>query len=154
MAKMGRPTKYNEELADKICEAIATSFDSVVDICKRHDDFPDDTQIYKWLWKYEYFYRKYAKARAFQAEMMAKEIQKMCVTDAYIDEKGVERLDPGKVSQTRLKVDTLKWQASKLVPKIYGDQRLIEDLTAENAHIKAELEQLRAKLYAQNKKEY
>jgi len=154
MAGRGRPTKYTEELADKICDTIATSFDSIPDMCKKYDEFPDDTQIYKWLWKYDYFYRKYVQARIFQADLMAKEIQNMCKTETFIDEKGVERIDAGKVAMTRLKVDTLKWQASKLVPKVYGDQKLIEDLTKENIQYKQELETLRAQLATQYKKDY
>jgi regulator of replication initiation timing len=53
-----------------------------------------------------------------------------------------------------LKVDSIKWQASKLAPKIYGDKQIVETVTTENDQLKQELSELRAKLAEKAKSEY
>ena len=42
--------------------------------------------------------------------------------DTYVDEKGRKKVDWDVVHRSKLRVDTRKWIASKLKPKIYGDR--------------------------------
>ena len=58
----------------------------------------------------------------------------------YIDSEGNERVDSGFTQHQRLKIDTHKWLASKLLPKHYGDR--VDDNTAKDSLI----EQLIAKI--------
>jgi predicted DNA-binding protein YlxM (UPF0122 family) len=64
---------------------------------------------------------KYAKARNSNAHFHAESI-----LDKINEEpercKETDKIDPAWVQLQRLKVDTLKWTASKMLPKTYGDK--------------------------------
>ena len=153
----GRPTKYTQELADLICEKIATSTLGTKRLCVTNKDLPDDTTIYAWRYKYPEFSRKYAEAKCKQAELMAEEIIDISDDsrgDIKVDEFGNETVNSEFVARSRLRVDSRKWYASKLAPKIFGDKQQIETVTSENLELKEELAELRAKLAEQSKREY
>jgi hypothetical protein len=124
----GRPTIYNEELADLICLRIATHQMGTRKLCQKYDDMPDDTCIYEWRHKYVEFAHKYAQAKMQQAEIMAEEILDIADDDSQDvrhDKDGNEICNSEFVARSRLRVDTRKWLASKLAPKIYGDKQQI-----------------------------
>lgn len=104
----GRPSTYSEELADRICEAIATG-EALYRMCEERSDLPAERTIYQWLEKHPEFAQKYARARERQADRNADEI----VTIADTEE------DP---QRARVRMDARKWRASKLAPKRYGDK--------------------------------
>ena len=74
--------------------------------------------------------------------------------DSYINDKGQEVCDSEYIARSRLRVDTRKWLASKLVPKVYGDQRRIETLETENEQLRKELLEHREALKKKYEKEY
>lgn len=152
--KMGRPTLLNDDLTDYICSVVATDHRSMAVLCKEYDRFPSFATLKDWRLKNSDFSAKYAKAKRFSVEMQAENLLDMCETDKFIDEKGVERIDSGKAQVQRLKVDTMKWIASKIAPKIYGDQKQIESLQNANQELTRELLELRAKLDKKNQKDY
>lgn len=120
----GRPTIYNEDLADFICNKISTTTLGTNKLCAMFDEFPDESTIYAWRIKHESFSKKYANAKSKQAEILAEKLIEMSdEVEVYEDEKGVNRIDPGMLGRQRLKIDTLKWYASKLAPKIYGEKQ-------------------------------
>lgn len=113
---MGRPSDFTPEIANEICERLAEG-ESLRTICL-DDDFPDRTTVRRWLAKgatkdapedLVAFRLQYAHARECQAETYAEKIvdDAMNATDAAIG---------------RLRMDALKWAASKLAPKKYGDK--------------------------------
>ncbi len=150
-SKGGPPTILNEELADKIFNRIATSTIGTGKLCDMYDDMPCENAIYEWRLKYPWFGEKYAQAKMKQAELMAEKLVEMCYVPTYEDEKGVERVDAGRVAAQRLLVDTVKWQASKLAPKVYGDKSHPESASTDN--LKDVSEKL-DKLMAAKQKEY
>lgn len=155
--KIGRPSIYTPELADLICLRIATHQEGTRRLCQRYDDLPDDTCIYEWRHKHAEFAHKYAQAKMQQAEIMAEQILDIAdddSSDIKYDKDGNESCNGEFVARSRLRVDTRKWLASKLAPKVYGDHKQVEDLQAENERVKQELAEVRAKLNAQNVKEY
>ncbi len=124
--KIGRPTLYNEEMADRICEAVATSTHGTKKLCKLNDWMPEDVTIYKWRYRHAEFSRKYAEAKARQADLMAEEIIEIAddgLNDTYIDDEGNEKVNADVVARSRLRIDTRKWLACKLLPKVYGDKQ-------------------------------
>jgi hypothetical protein len=124
--KMGRPTDYTPELADRICELVATSTHGTKKLCKLNDWMPDDTCIYKWRYRHEDFARKYAEAKARQADLLAEEIIEIAddgLNDTYVDDEGNVKVDTDIVQRSRLRIDTRKWLACKLLPKIYGERQ-------------------------------
>jgi len=154
---MGRPSIYSEELATRICELVATHPYGLPKLCAMFPELPTRETINVWRWNKKDFSDKYAEAKRFQAEMMVESFEDIldetqeCV---YDDEAGVKRVDNGIISQARLKIDTRKWTASKLAPKIYGDQKQVEELQSQNERYLKELQELKAQLDAKNRKEY
>lgn len=123
MARTGRPTKYNTELANLICERVGTHTVGLPKLCEMFDDLPSHETVKQWRYKYDDFSANYARAKMKQAELMAEELNKISSeTHTYIDAEGNVRYDAGFTAAQRLKIDTIKWQASKLAPKIYGDK--------------------------------
>ena len=118
----GRPSTYNPELTNQICEQIAAG-NSLRDVCQ-NDDMPNITTIYEWLGKHEAFSIQYAHATQERADTMADEMLT------------VARYEPD-VNRARLIVDTFKWHMAKMRPKKYGDKLDIEatgDINIEVVH--------------------
>jgi hypothetical protein len=126
----GRPTDYNQEIADKICEAISDGM-SLREICKA-DDMPCKATVFRWLGLHKEFSDQYARAREEQAEALADDIvaiadnagNPLLIDDVPLlkDGEPVMYADASAVAHARLKVDARKWVASKLKPKKYGDK--------------------------------
>lgn len=115
----GRPSTYSVAITDKICARVASG-EALYKICKEAT-MPCLTAVYQWLRKHDAFAQNYARAKEDMADTYASRIA------AIIDEKPERdaiagKVDAGWVQYQRLKVDTLKWQAGKLKPKVYGDK--------------------------------
>lgn len=154
MAGQGRHSEYTPEMGNRICHLVATTTLGTNKLCRIHDDLPRESTVYEWRIRHPDFAEIYAKAKAQQAQLLAESIFELCDVETYEDEKGVHRIDPGIMARQRLKVDSVKWFASKLAPKIYGDKQIIEQTTSENESLKAELAELRIKLAEKSKADY
>lgn len=106
-AKAGRPSDYSPDVADMICEAIASG-GALYRLCEQ-DGWPAEGTVYRWLEKEQEFREKYARARERQADRRSDEI--IHIADEAED-----------ANLARLRVDARKWAASKLAPKKYGDK--------------------------------
>ena len=115
---MGRPSDFSPETANEICERIALG-ESLRAICA-DEHMPHERTVHRWLaqipdcdddWVTP-FRQQYAHAREVQADTFADKIvdEAFSATDASIG---------------RLRMDALKWKASKLAPKKYGDKLAI-----------------------------
>ncbi|ENS9609684.1 hypothetical protein GHA29_002198, partial [Neisseria gonorrhoeae] len=107
--KLGRPTDYTKDMADKICEKIANGR-SLRSICAE-DGVPPMKTIYRWLEANEEFRHQYARAREKQADYFAEEI---------IEIADSAQAESAAVSKAKLQIDARKWAASKIAPKKYG----------------------------------
>ena len=127
----GRPTKYTNELGDKICESIAKGI-SLAKMCKQKD-MPEPRSVYRWRREIEEFSHNYDKAREDQADYMVEEILDIADNDVetpvivdgvpiMVDGKVVMTKDAVGVSHAKLRVDTRKWAASKFKPNRYADK--------------------------------
>ena len=154
--KLGRPSTYTPELAAKICLAIATHDCSIKKLHAKYDWFPDCSTIYNWLYIHgEIFSTHYFEARKAQSSLLADsmlDLEKNIPT--FLDEKGNERIDYGMLGRAKLSYEIKKWHAAKMAPKIWGEQKQVEDLQADKERLRQELEELRAQLDAKNKKEF
>jgi len=112
----GRPTKYNDELADQICALIAEG-NSLPRISKKLGF--DLVSFYSWLRKYDEFLKKYTQAKEDQADTMAE--QMLDISDSELPRDVFGKIDSAAVNQARLRVDTRKWIAARLKPKKFGD---------------------------------
>lgn len=115
----GRPEIYTEEIATEICNRLMLG-ESLNKICS-DDNIPARSTIYLWILNNkEGFSDKYTQAKHIQIDVLIDEILDWC-------DKAIE--DPRLTNAIRLKADTLKWVATKLVPRKYGEKSHIEHTT-------------------------
>ncbi len=122
--KKGRPSLYTEALAAKICQRLAEG-KSLRSIC-RDDAMPAISTVMGWLFDgdHDEFSEQYARAREAQAEVRADEIVDIAdddTNDFTADKDGKLVADHEHIQRSRLRVDSRKWIAAKLLPKRYGD---------------------------------
>lgn len=108
---IGRPSLYNTEIAEKICDLIARGM-SLRAICSSKD-MPTTSTVCLWLSKEPSFSEQYTRAREEQADIFADEI--IDIADAVAP-------DSAEVAKAKLQIDARKWKASKLAPKKYGEK--------------------------------
>ena len=113
-SKVGRPSKYNDELADKMMIEIASGM-SVRALCEDLDWTPDKKTFYTWMFKHPEFLHKYEIAKAAQAQWAAELIEEIA------DNATIETIQVDK-----LRTDVRKWTSSRLLPKKYGDKQTID----------------------------
>ena len=109
--------------------------------------------MFTWLKRYPEFSEQYAQAKICQIELLVDEIMEIsddASQDQYVNELGVVVPNPPAITRARLKVDTRKWLASKLVPKVYGNKI---DIEGDNS-MSEELRQLSADLEAKYVRDY
>ncbi len=109
---MARPSKYRDELARKICAALAEG-QPLTKICRKAG-MPSYATVMKWRAENPAFSDMYMRAREDQADTLADEI-----TDIA---DGASGKSAAEVNAARLRVDARKWVASKLKPRVYGDK--------------------------------
>ena len=128
--KIGAPAfPYDQNIADQICNIVSTSTDGLKKICKEHSEFPNHVVINQWRLAYPNFAYQYENAKRTQAELLAEEILEIAddsARDTIVDAEGNVRFNSEWLARSRLRVDTRKWVASKLLPKIYGDNSKVE----------------------------
>lgn len=130
MAKpTGRPCGFNQEMADLICERVSTHSCGLQRLCNMFDDMPVKSTINLWRSQFPAFSAQYALAKLKQADLLAEEIIEIADDsrgDITINEQGEEVINSEFVARSRLRIDTRKWLASKLLPKQYGDKTQTE----------------------------
>lgn len=113
--KIGRPTDYTKDMADKICEKISGGL-SLRAICAE-PGMPARGTVYRWLIENADFQDQYTRAREKQADYFAEEI---------IEIADSAEAESAAVSKAKLQIDARKWAASKIAPKKYGDKQEID----------------------------
>jgi hypothetical protein len=107
----GRPTMYSPELADEICTRVGLR-ESMSQICSL-PGMPTERTILAWRLRHDDFAEKLERARQHRALARADKI------DDYVAQLAAGKLDP---NAARVMIDAEKWQASKELPKRYGDK--------------------------------
>lgn len=124
--KKGRPAfPYSDNLADEICEAIASSSKGLDPLCKANPHWPSRETIYQWLANNIAFSDKYARAKSRQAEVLVDEIIAISddsSRDTLTNELGVTVSNNAAITRDKLRIDSRKWLAAKLLPRLYGNK--------------------------------
>lgn len=139
----GRPTQYNAEIANLICERVKTHDWGLKRLCEHYNDLPDKTTVNEWRAKHSEFATQYAKAKLVQADLLAEEcldIADDATSDIKFNELGQPIWDTNCINRARLRIDTRKWLAAKLLPKQYG--AVIAEDNSKNSVIEKLLEKL------------
>ncbi len=155
MAKQGRPSIYTEDLAKDICDKIASSSKGLKKLCAENPHWPNKDTIFTWLKNNPAFADQYARAKRCQIEALIDEIIEIADDDSNdqkLNESGSSVCNKEFIARSRLRIDTRKWLASKLVPKVYGSS--VEVSLEEDDEIKEDIRKLRLSLESKARKEY
>lgn len=121
---------YSEELAYEICDSIRSSSLGLRKLCVANPHWPPKTTILSWRSLHPFFADLYARAKADQIEVFVDEIIEIADDDTRdtiikTDSKGneYEACNNEWLNRSRLRIDTRKWLAAKLAPKLYGDSK-------------------------------
>lgn len=112
----GRPTTYTPEQGDQICEWLSAGR-SLASWCRRENVRMQ--VVYQWLGRQAAFAERYRLACEARADTLADEL--IDIADAPTE----DGLTMEEVQLRRLRIDTRKWIAAKLVPKRWGDQQQV-----------------------------
>ena len=119
--------EYDESIADAVCDAIATQSKGLGAIIEDLGFQVSPSLIYKWIQQNDSFRERYARAKADQARVMADEITEIAdntQSGEIVTEKGdgtVEIKRADMLEHRKLRIESRKWLAAKLLPKVYGD---------------------------------
>lgn len=119
----GRPCEYNEEIAQKILERVATHGCGIRKLCSMYDDMPHSETINDWRYKFPEFSGRYLSAREHQAHLLAEEtidIADEIENFAFKDKDGNTRVDAGVIAMQDKKIKSRQWLAAQIQPKFYG----------------------------------
>lgn len=121
-----RPVVFDAALADAVCERLAAGSQGLEAVCADRD-LPSSATVYRWLADYPDFATQYGEARRIQAHRM------------FDEARAIAKAATAKsVAVAKLRIDTLKWQAAKLAPRVYG-ARVERDLEPEAPVINVEI---------------
>lgn len=93
---------------------------------------PAKSTVMLWLSQRTEFSDQYARARELQADHLFDEILEISddATNDWMErrqgEETVQVVDHEHISRSKLRVDSRKWMAGKLLPKKYGEKQTIE----------------------------
>lgn len=142
----GRPTDYNLEIAKEICDKIASCSIGMKKLCASHEHWPHLDTFYMWLRRHKEFAELYARAKIDQVSALVDEIIEISddsTHDTIVkqdhDGNDYEVCNSEFINRSRLRVDTRKWIAAKLVPRLYGDNVAARELAEDIKELKESL---------------
>lgn len=100
-----------DEECEKVLEGLAQG-KSLRSVCSE-PDMPSIWQVLRWLDKCPEFEQQYMRARQIQGETHFEEILEVA------DKVKTGEIDP---QSGRVVIDAMKWAASKMRPRVYGDK--------------------------------
>jgi hypothetical protein len=125
--KIGRPSSFTQEIADKICQELALG-NSLRTVCLP-DGMPSVASIFNWFRNYPEFLEQYTRAKQESADAMAEDVLDIAddATNDYMMRTGKDgnesyQLNGEHIQRSRLRVETRKWLMSKMKPKKYGEK--------------------------------
>jgi hypothetical protein len=146
---MGRPTKFTNAIAEEVCRRISNG-ESLLQIC-RDEHLPTRVTVNNWVisGKHRDFFINYARARNHQADHFFEQILDIAHDGSNdwmeIETKSgriIEVPNHEHINRSRLRVDTLKWYLSKVLPKKYGDKLEIESKSTNETIVTHKFEEM------------
>jgi hypothetical protein len=127
---MAKAYPYDAKIAQEICDAISSSSKGIRKLCKLNKHWPTPSHIFTWIHTYPQFKEQYARAKQTQIESFVDDVIDIAddsTNDWIENEKGTLVANHDHINRSRLRIDTRKWLASKLCPKIYGESKEPKD---------------------------
>jgi hypothetical protein len=133
MAK--RPLKYTDELGREICERLA-QVGSLRRVC-RDEDMPHDWTVRKWLVDNEDFAAAYTRAKEAGIDALIDETLDLADEPAPSTAQG--STDSGHVAWNKVRIETRRWLAERMMPKRYGVRSATEITGADGGPVKTQV---------------
>jgi len=137
--KIGRPKgsgdTYDPEKAEIILRLIADGMSP--DLAAKSEGFRSHWTLHSWRAHHPDFDKGYARAREQSADARVQEI-------ISISDDIKTATDPVTVQAARVRIDTLKWIASKMQPRTYGDRLNLDGELNVNVTLAGALDALKA----------
>lgn len=126
--RVGRPSDYSPDLADKICASVASG-SSLRKVC-RQAWAPHHKTIFRWFRKYPEFLRMYETATEIRSDYFAEDM--IDISDDDEDDIGFKESEDkdGKgakpfikidnIHRARLRIQTRQWICERMKPRKYG----------------------------------
>lgn len=108
----GRPRKDKDAILDEIIERLSQG-ESLRQICQ-DDRMPTARTVYNWVHEREDVEAAYLKSREAQADLVVDELL------------GIADNEESDVNRDRLKIDTRKWLAARMLPKRYSERQTLD----------------------------
>lgn len=105
----GRPSKYTEQLAEAICDYIATGM-TLIDICEM-TGFPSRITVNSWMRSNAEFLSRITRAREDQQDYFADRIHQLNMG-----------MNAENWQFTNAQIRNIQWLMGKLKPKVYGEK--------------------------------
>lgn len=124
----GRPSVYSDELADEICSELSNSSIGIKTLCISRKHWPNCSTLFRWIQSNAVFREKYRQAKESQVELLVSEMLEIAddgSNDLMTFIKGDEeysRENKEVTNRSKLRVDTRKWIAERLLPRVYGSK--------------------------------
>ncbi|MHB9161356.1 MAG: terminase small subunit-like protein [Nitrosotalea sp.] len=122
---MPKPSTYTPEMGEEICKTVATSSEGLHALCKKNSHWPKYDTVFDWRLQNKDFREHYAEAKKHQAEHLIEEILTIAddgKNDLRETQQGRWITDQENINRAKLRIDTRKWIASKLLPHLYGEK--------------------------------
>lgn len=164
--------KFSIAIAEKICQLTGVMPLSLADICKSNPDLPCERTIRGWaaadkkyMMSETSFADRYLQSRRLQGHILIDECLTICQDskndfirdddgNLILDKSGIPMPNHANVQRARLQIDTYKFIAMKLLPRMYGDLMTVEDLIDKNAQLREDVMELRIKLDSKHRSDY
>lgn len=116
--------RYNKSTMDDICRRLRAG-ESLLSI-SRDTAMPSQRTLSDWVSKNHMgFAERYIEAKRVAAHFLAERALEEAynsANDFYLDDSGRPVFDGHHVQRSKLIIDTIKWEASKMLPKLYGEK--------------------------------
>ena len=125
----GVPLTYTKELGEEICQKLSVSEYGLKRLCAENPHWPCKQTIFEWRIKVKEFGDLYAIAKQDQIETLIDDC--LDIADDTSHDTLLKQNKNGEeyevcnsewINRSRLRIDTRKFLAAKLAPKIYGDK--------------------------------
>ena len=124
---MPKPSSYDPKIAEDILQRLAEG-ELLREMC-RQDNMPSRSSVNDWILKdINGFAGQYARARETGMHAIVEETLSLSdnASNDWMETNDPDnpgwRVNGDHIQRSRLRVDTRKWLASKILPKIYGDK--------------------------------
>lgn len=144
MSTGGRPQEFDRAAAFELLLPLLKDGLSLNQACAQANCGVRPYNVLEWVKNDEVLSQQYTRAREIGWLAFAESIATVANEPAPTLESGAT--DSGYVADKRLRIDTMKWQLSKMLPKIYGER--IEQVHSGTLEITQPIDQVKLELAA------